>query len=310
MSRLPPGRLAGLLALLLLWTGPAPAQPAEHPDSLDAPMRLLWPDGAPGAKGARVADRPALFLYPAPADRATGAGVVVCPGGGYAMLATGHEGRAVAEWLNDLGVSAFVLRYRHGPRYRHPWPLRDAQRAVRMVRAHAEGWRVDPERLGVLGFSAGGHLASTVGTHPEPGDSAAADTLARFSARPSFLTLVYPVISLVEPYAHAGSRRMLLGPDPDSALVRRLSSETQVTADTPPTFLVHTGQDETVPAENSVAFYRALRAAGVPAELHLYEEGTHGFGLAPTDPVLSSWTDRWADWARERGLLGGGPPRR
>ena len=310
MTRLPPGRLAGLLALLLLWTGPAPAQPAEHPDSLDAPMRLLWPDGAPGAKGARVADRPALFLYPAPADRATGAGVVVCPGGGYAMLATGHEGRAVAEWLNDLGVSAFVLRYRHGPRYRHPWPLRDAQRAVRMVRAHAGAWRVDPERLGVLGFSAGGHLASTVGTHPEPGDPAAADSVARFSARPSFLTLVYPVISLVEPFAHDGSRRMLLGPDPDSSLVRRLSSETQVTAETPPTFLVHTGQDETVPAENSLAFYRALRRAGVPAEMHLYEEGPHGFGLAPTDPVLSSWTDRWADWARERGLLGGGPPRR
>lgn len=310
MSRLPLGRLAGLLTLLIVWTGPASAQPAEHPDSLDAPMRLLWPDGAPGAEGTRVADRPALFLYPAPADRATGAGVVVCPGGGYAMLATGHEGRAVAEWLNDLGVSAFVLRYRHGPRYRHPWPLRDAQRAVRVVRAHAEAWRVDPARLGVLGFSAGGHLASTVGTHPEPGHPAAADTLARFSTRPSFLTLVYPVISLVEPYAHDGSRRMLLGPTPDSALGRRLSSETQVTPDTPPTFLVHTGQDETVPAENSVAFYQALRAAGVPAEMHLYEEGTHGFGLAPSDPVLSSWTERWADWARERGLLGGGPSRR
>lgn len=305
MSRVPLGRLAGLLALSIVWAAPAPAQPAEDPDSLDAPMRLLWPDGAPGAKGTRVADRPALFLYPAPADRATGAGVVVCPGGGYAALATGHEGHAVAEWLNDLGVSAFVLRYRHGPRYRHPWPLRDAQRAVRMVRAHAGAWRVDPERLGVLGFSAGGHLASTVGTHTEPGAPSAADSLARFSTRPSFLTLVYPVISLVEPYAHAGSRRMLLGPDPDSALVRRLSSETQVTPETPPTFLVHTGQDETVPAENSVAFYLALRDAGVPAEMHLYEEGTHGFGLAPTDPVLSSWTDRWADWARERGLLGG-----
>jgi acetyl esterase/lipase len=304
MSRLPLGRLAGLLALLILWTGPAPAQPAEPPDSLDAPMRLLWPDGAPGARGDRVADRPALFLYPAPADRATGAGVVVCPGGGYAMLATGHEGRAVAAWLNDLGVSAFVLRYRHGPRYRHPWPLRDAQRAVRTVRAHAPEWRVDPERVGVLGFSAGGHLASTVGTHAEPGDAAAADSIARFSARPDFLTLVYPVISLVEPFAHAGSRRRLLGPDPDSSLLRRLSSETQVRADTPPTFLVHTGADETVPAENSLAFYRALRDAGVPAELHLYEEGPHGFGLAPADPVLSSWTDRWADWARERGLLG------
>lgn len=303
----PGGRLAVLLALLLLGAGPAPAQPTEHPDSLDAPMRLLWPDGAPGAQGDRVADRPALFLYPAPADRATGAGVIVCPGGGYTMLATGHEGRAVAQWLNDLGVSAFVLRYRHGPRYRHPWPLRDAQRAVRMVRARAAEWRVDPDRVGVLGFSAGGHLASTVGTHVEPGDATAADTLARFSTRPDVLTLIYPVISFVEPYAHGGSRRQLLGPDPDSSLLRRLSSETQVTPDTPPTFLVHTGRDETVPAENSVAFYRALRAAGVPAELHLYEEGRHGFGLAPSDPVLSSWTDRWADWARERGLLGGAP---
>lgn len=294
-----------LLPFVVLLSGPALGQAEEHPDSLDAPRRLLWPDGAPGAKGDRLADKPALFLYPAPADRATGAGVVVCPGGGYTMLATGHEGRAVAEWLNEYGISAFVLRYRHGPRYRHPWPLRDAQRAMRMVRAHAEDWRVDPDRLGMLGFSAGGHLASTVGTHIDPGDSTAADSVARFSTRPDFLTLVYPVISFVAPYAHSGSEDMLLGPDADSSLRRRLSSETQVTARTPPTFLVHTGRDDTVPAENSVSFYLALREAGVPAEMHLYEEGTHGFGLAPTDPVLSSWTDRWVDWVRERGLLGG-----
>lgn len=298
-------RLGLLLLLLLVVPAQAPAQTVEHPDSLEAPMRLLWPDGAPGAKGDSLVDRPALFLYPAPEERATGAGVVVCPGGGYATLATDHEGRAVAEWLNEYGISAFVLRYRHGPRYQHPWPLRDAQRAMRMVRAHAQAWRVDPGRLGILGFSAGGHLASTVGTHIEPGDAAAADSLARFSTRPDFMTLVYPVVSMVEPFTHEGSRRMLLGGEPDSSLMQQLSSEQQVSAETPPTFLVHTGADEGVPAENSVYFYLALRRAGVPAEMHLYEEGRHGFGLAPSDPVLSTWTDRWVDWARERGVFGG-----
>lgn len=204
-------RLLLPLALCLLLAGPLRAQDAEAPDTLDAPRRLLWPNGASGAKGDRPSDKPALFLYPAPAERATGVGVVVCPGGGYAMLAMDHEGRAVAEWLNDYGISAFVLRYRHGPRYRHPWPLRDAQRAIRMVRAHARAWRVDPNRLGVMGFSAGGHLASTTGTHVNPANSSAADSLAQFSTRPDFMTLVYPVISFTESYAHEGSRRMLLG---------------------------------------------------------------------------------------------------
>lgn len=300
-------RLQGILALLLVLSPSAFAQNAEDPDSLHAPRVLLWPDGAPGAKGDSPADKPALFLYLASPQRATGAGVVVCPGGGYSTLATGHEGRAVAQWLNEYGISAFVLRYRHGPRYQHPRPLRDAQRAVRMVRAHAETWQVDPGRVGVLGFSAGGHLASTVGTHIDPPDSRSPDSLEHFSTRPDFLTLIYPVISFVESFTHTGSRRMLLGSDPDSSMMRRLSSEKQVTDRTPPTFLIHAGEDEVVPAENSVAFYRALRDADVPAELHLYEKGGHGFGLAPTDPVLSTWTDRWVDWARERELLGGGP---
>jgi acetyl esterase/lipase len=298
-------RFGLVLFLLFGFSGPASAQSSEHPDSLDAPMQLLWPDGAPGAKGDRRADTPALFLYPASGERATGAGVVVCPGGGYAMLATGHEGRAVAEWLNEYGISAFVLRYRHGPRYQHPWPLRDAQRAMRMVRAHAQEWRVDPDRLGILGFSAGGHLASTVGTHIESGDSTAADSLVRFSTRPDFMTLVYPVISMTDSFAHKWSRKMLLGANPDSSRMRRLSSEQQVTEQTPPTFLVHTGEDDGVPAENSVYFYLALRRHGVPAEMHLYEQGGHGFGLAPSDPVLSSWPDRWVDWVRDRGMLGG-----
>ena len=265
---------------------------------------VLWPGGAPGAVGDEEADRPTLTVYLPPAERAVPTGVVVCPGGGYAKLAMDHEGRQVAEWLNSLGVAAFVLKYRLGPRYRHPAPLEDAKRALRLVRSRAGEFRIAPDRIGVWGFSAGGHLASTLATHFDAGNPAAADPVERVSCRPDFAILAYPVISFATEYAHKGSRRNLLGDNPDPALVENLSNEKQVTAQTPSTFLFHTNEDQGVPAENSVLFYLALRRAGVPAELHIYERGRHGVGLAPNDPVLSSWPQRLADWLRVRGLLG------
>jgi acetyl esterase/lipase len=263
---------------------------------------LLWPDGAPGAMGKEDIDQPTLTPYPVAAGRGTGTAVVVCPGGGYQHLAMDHEGDQVARWLNSLGVAAFVLKYRLGPKYHHPVELGDAQRAIRTVRARAAEFRVMPDRVGIMGFSAGGHLASTAGTHFDAGNASAADAVERMSSRPDFLILGYPVISF-GPFAHKGSMQMLLGENPDAKLVESLSNELQVTAQTPPTFLFHTTEDRTVPVENSVLFYMALRKAGVPAEMHIYEKGPHGVGLAPTDEALSTWPARLADWLRGRGLL-------
>jgi acetyl esterase/lipase len=266
---------------------------------------LLWPNGAPGSQGNEEIDQPSIAPYIVPAGRGTGTAVVVCPGGGYSHLAMDHEGDQVAKWLNSLGVSAFVLKYRLGPKYHHPVELGDAQRAIRTVRAKAAEYRVAPDRIGIMGFSAGGHLASTAGTHFDAGDASAADPIDRMSSRPDFLVLGYPVISFTTPYTHKGSLQSLLGNDPDPKLVESLSNELQVTAQTPPTFLFHTTADTTVPVENSVLFYLALRKAGVPAEMHIYERGPHGLGLAPLDEALSSWPSRLAAWLRVHGLLNG-----
>lgn len=286
-----------LLVTLLMTSTPARA---AAPDSTT--FLYLWPEGAPGARGETEADRPSLTVY-LPEGGGNGTGVVVFPGGGYGHLAVDHEGRQVAAWLNELGIAAFVVRYRHAPGYAHPTPLRDAQRAIRTVRARAGEWGVDPGRLGVMGFSAGGHLASSTGVHFGWEDDVQTDAIDTQSARPDFMILVYPVITMIEPMTHRGSRRNLLGEDPDPALVARMSSEWQVTAETPPTFLMHTTTDTAVPVENSLAFYQALRRAGVPAEMHVYAEGPHGFGLAPKDPILSTWPGRCADWLRLNGWL-------
>jgi acetyl esterase/lipase len=263
---------------------------------------LLWPGGAPGAVGTEEADRPSLTIYrPAP-DQASGAAVLVCPGGSYARLAMDHEGKQVAAWLTRHGITAAVLKYRLGPRYRHPAPLLDAQRALRWMRANASTLGVKTDAVGIWGFSAGGHLAATTATKFDDGDPGAADPLDRPSSRPDFAVLAYPVISLGEEFAHVNSRQNLLGDRPDRALVDGLSAERHVTPRTPPAFIFYTDEDPVRP-ENGVAFYLALRRAKVPAELHIYERGAHGLGLASDDPVVSTWTERLRDWLRLRGAI-------
>ncbi len=264
---------------------------AQEADLVEPRTIPLWANGAPGALGNEDSDRPTLTIYRAYGNQATGTGVVVCPGGGYSHLAMNHEGRQVANWLNATGVTAFVLKYRLGPRYHHPIELGDAQQAIRLVRERAAEFGVRPDRLGVMGFSAGGHLAATAATHFDA------------TSRPDFLILAYPVISMTAAYSHKGSVQSLLGDHPDPKLLENLSNELQVTSGTPPTFIFQTDEDKTVPAENAVAFYLALRKAGVPAELHVFQNGPHGVGLDLKDPALGVWPTLLANWLRVRGLI-------
>jgi len=261
----------------------------------------LWPGGAPGALGSGPEDVPTITVFIPELRAEKMPAVVVCPGGGYAGLAP-HEAEPVARWLNTIGVAGLVLKYRLGPKYHHPCELNDASRAIRTVRARANEWGIDPAKIGILGFSAGGHLASTAGTHYDAGDPNAEDPIERVSSRPDFMVLVYPVISLKE-FGHLGSRNNLLGENPPQELIDLLSNETQVTPDTPPAFLVHGVDDAGVPVENSLMFASALRAAGVPFELHLFEHGPHGFGLGGDDPALSVWPKLCVEWLRVRGVL-------
>jgi len=266
---------------------------------------LLWPDGAPGAMGHEDIDKPAIRIYrPDPAND-TGAFIVVCPGGGYGGLAVDHEGHQIAEWLKTQGVSSAVLRYRLGPKYHHPSPLNDVSRAIRYVRAHSHEWKIAHNRVGVMGFSAGGHLASTVSTHFDAGSSNADDPIERQSSRPDFAILCYPVISFIADYAHRGSAKNLLGENPDPELLKSLSNDTQVTDQTPPTFIFHTQEDPGVPVQNALTYYSALVAHKVPAELHVYQNGPHGVGLAIGDPVVTTWKERLADWLKTNGFLTG-----
>lgn len=259
---------------------------------------LLWPNGAPLAQGTTDEDRPALTPY-----LLEGSGhpvVIVCPGGGYVMRAD-HEGEPIAQWLNSIGISAFVLRYRVAP-YAYPCALLDLQRAIRTVRHDAERFGIDPERIGVLGFSAGGHLVSTAGTRFDEGQPDAEDEIERQSSRPDLLMLCYPVISMRDPITHDGSRMYLLGADPDPEQLHRLSNDEQVTEHTPPTFLWHTSDDEAVPVENSLRFATALRSRGVPFDLHVYAHGRHGLGLANDDSHVGGWTGACASWLRLNGF--------
>jgi acetyl esterase/lipase len=301
-----------LVASLLFVVLPASAQDAarksESQHSLeDASAELktmpLWEGKAPGALGDADTDRPTITLYAPSSNHKPGAAVIVFPGGGYGYLATNHEGRQIANWLNAAGITAFVVRYRLGPRYHHPIELGDAQRAIRLVRARATEFAVLPDKIGVLGFSAGGHLASTTETHFDAGNPSAADAIDRVSSRPDFAVLAYPVISLTAEYTHAGSSKNLLGENPKPELLKELSGELNVTPQTPPTFLFSTSTDTGVPPENSVAFYLALHKAGVPAELHIFENAPHGVGMDLADPAVGEWAHLLLHWFRERKII-------
>jgi acetyl esterase/lipase len=280
--------------------------------SASHPVIPLWPDGAPGAKGADPdQDVPTLTVWLPSLETATGAAIIVCPGGGYGMLAVEHEGTQVAEWLNSLGVAAFVLIYRLGPRYHHPAMLEDAGRAIRTVRSGAAKCGLDPHKIAIIGFSAGGHLASTAATHFDAGKPDSPDPIERVSSRPDRAILVYPVIALAAPYGHSGSLRNLLGENPTQELIESLSNERQVTKDTPPTFLAHSNADTGVVPENSLLFALALRKAGVPVELHLFERGPHGLGLGggsarfkvKPDTPFQAWPKLCATWLKNQGFL-------
>jgi acetyl esterase/lipase len=285
--------------------------PAQGPNfSPELWTLALWDHGAPGALGSGDTDNPTITVHLPLSPSVSATAVIVLPGGSYTMLASNHEGRQVADWLNSLGITAFVLKYRLGPRYHHPIELGDAQRAIRLVRSRAKEFGVDTDRIGIMGFSAGGHLASTTGTHFDDGNPNASDPADRVSCRPDFMILAYPVISLTSPYAHKFSAQNLLGENPDPKLLAELSNELHVTAQTPPTFLFSTTTDTVVPPENTVAFYLALRKAGVPAEMHIFEKGPHGVGLALNDPVLDEWPRLLANWLRARGLLQKGLPQK
>jgi acetyl esterase/lipase len=279
----------------------APVQAVATAASGPAP-KLLWANGAPGAVGDADEDKPTITAY-IPASNPTKTAVVIAPGGSYMHLSMVREGSDVAAWLNAHGVAAFVLKYRLGPKYHHPVELGDAQRAIRMLRAHSADWHIATDRIGILGFSAGGHLAMSASTHFDAGKADAADVVDRVSSRPDFSVLGYPVISLVEPWTHQGSKNALLGANADPELAKSLSGEQSVTKETPPTFIFQTNADTTVPAENATYYYLALRKAGVAAEMHIFEKGPHGLGLAMDDPAISEWSKLLTNWLRVHGVI-------
>jgi acetyl esterase/lipase len=295
---------SALLLSLLAPAGGSTAAPQVIP---------LWPEGVANAKRGAGPERiedgrvtnvqvPTITFYPAPRETATGTAIIVAPGGGYQRLAIDKEGSALARRWNELGVAAFVLKYRL-VEFGHPAPLQDVLRAIRTVRSRAAEFGVRPDRIGVFGSSAGGHLAASAATLFDAEEGRTGAPLDKTSGRPDFVALLYPVITMEGPHAHAGSRRSLLGERPSAALVDRLSIERHVTAATPPVFIVHTAEDKSVPVENSLMLYEALRKAGVPVEMHLYEKGAHGFGTAPGLGPTSEWPTRFEEWLRSRGLL-------
>lgn len=289
----------------------------------DEPLVIpLWEGVAPGSEGYTKVERfdprkpdegigrvtnvsqPTLKIYLPAVEQRCGTGVVICPGGGYSGLAIEHEGYRLAQWFAERGVVAAVLKYRHGGgQHQHPIPLYDAQRALRIVRSKAVEWKLDEAKIGIAGFSAGGHLASTAGTHFDEGNSEAANAIDRVSCRPDFLVLAYPVISMQDGVTHNGSRKNLLGQDPTDELVRRLSNEQHVTDQTGPTFITHAADDGAVPVENAIRFYRALCQHQVPAELHVYATGGHGYGMFRRNRPADRWPVLLEDWLKTQKLI-------
>ena len=295
--------------LLLSWLFAASALAVEPPPVID-----LWPEGVPEIKadaGPEKDDgsgrftnihRPTLTVYAPSLGKANGTAVIYAAGGGYIRVAVGANGGEITRWLNSLGITVFVLKYRN-VEYGHPAPLRDALRAVRMVRSRAAEWGVKPERIGMLGGSAGGHLTASAGTlfdAPEGKTGAALDAV---SGRPDFLVMIFSVVTMQDPFGHGTSRRALLGEKPTDELKHRLSVDEQVTKDTPPTFLVHSSEDTTVPVENSLLFYHAMRRAKAPIEMHLYPKGPHGAGMDPKLGPTAEWPRHCESWMRFNGWL-------
>jgi acetyl esterase/lipase len=273
----------------------------------------LWPEGVPDLKadaGPETEENgrftnihhPTLVVYPPPSGNANDTALIYAPGGGYVRVAAGANGGEVARWLNSLGVTVFLLKYRHAD-YGHPAPLRDALRAVRLIRSRAAELSVNPNHIGMLGGSAGGHLTASAGTLFDAPEGRTGAELDRVSGRPDFMILVFPVISMQDPYAHGTSRRALLGAAPTEELMRRLSVDQQVTRETPPTFLVHSSEDTTVVVENSLLFYQAMRRAKAPIEMHLYPKGPHGSGMSPSLGPTADWPKLCETWMRFNGWL-------
>jgi acetyl esterase/lipase len=280
----------------------------------------LWPDGIPGfivndsyVEKTTIADgintrfekvtSPALFPYLPPKESATGTAVLICPGGGYSGLAFNHEGHAVAKWLNDNGIAGIILKYRLPSdlimKDKSVGPLQDAQEAIRIIRRNAVKWNIDPNRIGVIGFSAGGHLASTLSTHYAEKVYEPKDTV---SAKPNFSLLIYPVITMDSSFTHAGSRRNLIGAKPSAEDIKRFSNELQVNEKTPPAFIVHSADDKAVPVKNSIVYYEQLVRYGIPSELHVFQKGGHGYGLAGGRETESSWPELCIKWLKASGF--------
>jgi acetyl esterase/lipase len=290
-----------LFLALLCVTGRVQLLQAQTP-MVQPKMVILWPGGAPGALGNTPVDKPRMYVF-LPEKRTTSASVLVIPGGGYHTVVVGSAGFQIADWLNRQGVAAFVLDYRIAP-YHYPTEMDDGRRAMRLIRAHAAEYGIDPNRIGVWGSSAGGHLASSLGTHCEVSDQpASTDPVDRLSCKPAFMILEYPVISMELPEAHKLSMENFLGPNPDPKLAREYSNQYQVKPDTPPTFLFATTGDPTVPVENTLDFYRALVQNHVHAELHLFDYARHGCGLCGEIPSLRVWPSLLRTWLVQRGFL-------
>lgn len=290
------GKLVGQTKTINLWNGKIPGaiQQTKYKQTVDSLNSWM-----------RFVTEPTLDVYPAPVEKANGTAVVICPGGGYGGLAIGHEGVAVAKWLNDLGITAFVLKYRLPSDAimvdKSVGPLQDAQKAIRFVRQHAKDWQIQADKIGVMGFSAGGHLASTLSTHFNEKSYESTDVI---SARPDFALLIYPVISMEKGTTHMGSRVNLLGENPSADRIKYFSNELQVSAETPPTFLIHSIDDGAVPVQNSIRYATALSGFRVPCELHIYQSGGHGYGLASQSRnTESSWSEACSKWLETQNLL-------